>query len=721
MTASVGGAALLLCLATLRSFPAATDIVSDSLFDAYQRIQPRPDTEQPPVAVVDIDEASIASLGQWPWSRDVIARMVDRLTAAGVAAIGFDIVFSEPDRLSLEAAAENLRKRGARVDLPLDAASLDSDAALAESLSRAPAAVGLALTNENGELPPQAKAGFAYGGHDPRTYLPHFRGAVRNLDGLHAVAPGAGFFSFENSRDHIIRTMPLAAVSGDRLYPALAMETLRLALGAPGFQIRSNDASGDGGGGSPGMSAMRVGELTVPTAPDGSMRVYFSGLARMPVVGAATLLEANSDLSMLEGRIVLIGTSAVGLRDIVATPVSLSMPGVNIHAEIVDQIVAGIFLKEPDWAPGAILIATLLMGGVLVWVASRCAAQTSALLFAGLVSLCFAASWLSFARARTLLDPTGTVMTMLVIFLALTPLRLALENREKRFVKNAFGRYLAPALVERLAQEPEALELGGETRRLTVLFSDIRGFTSLSEGMDPQALTGLINDVLTPLTDVLLTHEATIDKYIGDAIMAFWNAPLDIVDHESKACRAALDMVRAVERLNLARSVPIRVGIGLNSGAACVGNLGSAHRFSYSALGDSVNLASRIESLTKFYGVTIAVSEFTRQAVADLAFLEADFVRVKGRAAPVRLYTLLGDEVMAQSEDFVAVKRRHDAFLDLYRAGDFRAAGEALATLRAMEIAELSGLYALYAERLAELAANPPEAGWDGVFVAQGK
>ncbi len=721
VTAMAGIAALLLCLAVLRAYPAATELLAEPLFDAYQNIRPRPATEQPPVAVVDIDEASIVKLGQWPWPRDVIARMVDRLTAAGVASIGFDIVFSEPDRLSLERAAEALRRRGARIDLPADAAALDNDAVLAQSFSRSNVAVGLALTDENAQPPPEARAGFAFGGGDPRAYLPHFDGAVRNLDSLHAAASGAGFFSFATSRDHVIRTMPLAAVSGGRLYPALGMETLRLALGASGFVLRGNDASGEGGGGRPGMSAMRVGEMTVPTAPDGRMRVYYSGLAAMPVLSAASLLGGAADLSMLEGRIVLVGTSALGLRDIVATPVSRATPGVNVHAEIVDQIVAGVFLEEPDWAPGAVLLATLFAGAVLIAVAGRCSAQTSALVLAGLVGLSFAASWLAFSRVHLLVDPVGAVGTLLVVFLVLTPLRLALENREKQFVKNAFGRYLAPALVERLADAPEALELGGETRRLTVLFSDIRGFTTLSEGMDPQALTGLINGVLTPLTDVLLTREATIDKYIGDAIMAFWNAPLDIANHEEKACRAALDMARAVERLNAGRDTPIRIGIGLNSGEACVGNLGSAQRFSYSALGDSVNLASRIESLTKFYGVTIAVSEFTRQKVEGLAFLEADFARVKGRAGPVRLHALLGDEAMAQSAPFAALAERHGAFLDLYRAGHFAAARDALPALRALETADLAGLYDLYAERLAALIADPPGDAWDGVFVAREK
>ncbi|WP_378943117.1 CHASE2 domain-containing protein [Mesorhizobium sp. ANAO-SY3R2] len=720
MTTLAGVLTLFLCLGLWRSFPDATAVLTNPLFDAYQRIQPRPATE-PPVAVVDIDEKSIAELGQWPWSRDVIAGMVDRLNEAGVAAIGFDIVFSEPDRLSLGRAAEELRKRGASIALPADASSLDSDRALAGSLSRANAAVGLALTDESDDAPPEAKAGFAFGGGDPRAYLPHFAGAVRNLDILHEAAPGAGFFSFATSRDHVIRTMPLVAVSADRLYPSLGVEALRLAFGASGFVIRSNDASGEGGGGRPGMSAMRVGELTVPTGADGRVRVYYSGLANMPVVSAADLLMGRGDVGALEGRIVLVGTSAVGLRDIVATPISAATPGVNVHAEIIDQIVAGVFLQEPDWARGATLLATFAAGAILILVASRRSALTSTMVFAVLVCLCLAVSWLAFSRAHYLIDPVGAVMTLLAVFLVLIPLRLALENREKQFVKNAFGRYLAPALVERLAEEPNALQLGGETRHLTVLFSDIRGFTTLSEGMDPQALTGLINDVLTPLTDVLLTREATIDKYIGDAIMAFWNAPLDIEHHEEKACRAALDMARAVERLNEGRQVPIRIGIGLNSGEACVGNLGSAQRFSYSALGDSVNLASRIESLTKFYGVTIAVSEFTRQAVEGLAFLEADFVRVKGRSAPVRLYALLGDEAVAEGEAFRSLARQHQAFLDLYRTGAFSAAVEALAALRPHETTELAGLYDLYAERLATLISDPPEGPWDGVYVARSK
>lgn len=722
-TAMVGAVTLLLCLGVLRIWPSVTDILKTPLFDGYQRLHPRTTTD-PPVAVVDIDEASIAELGQWPWSRQVIANMVERLHGLDAAAIGFDIVFSEPDRLSLARAVEALRKEGASVELPMTPDRLDSDAALAKALSTANVSVGLALTDETHQTLPHAKAAFSFGGSNPRLYLPQFSSAVRNLDILHDAAAGAGFFSFSASRDNVIRTMPLVSAAGDALFPALSIETLRLAQGASGIILRGNDASGEKGGQHPGMVEMRVGALTVPTMPDGRLRIYYSGLAGMTVISAADLLSNRltpAQTQAISGRIVLIGTSAIGLRDIVATPLAAAVPGVNVHAEIIDQIMAGVFLQEPDWAAGLALLASFAAGLLLILIASRSGAGVSTLALLVLSSVLAVFSWLFFVQARILIDPVGPVATLLIIFLVLAPLRLALANREKQFVKNAFGRYLAPSLVERLAKEPHALQLGGETRPLTVLFSDIRGFTTLSEGMDPQTLTGLINNVLTPLTDVLLAREATIDKYIGDAIMAFWNAPLDIDGHEEKACRAALDMTKALNDLNQSRPEPIRIGIGLNSGPACVGNLGSVQRFSYSALGDSVNLASRIESLTKFYGVTIAVSEFTRAAVPHFAFLEIDFVRVKGRNVPVRLYALLGDETMAKSDAFASLETQHQTMLALYYKGEFTAAQQALSALRTECPAEISDLYDLYCERLTALIADPPGDAWDGVYTARSK
>jgi adenylate cyclase len=319
------------------------------------------------------------------------------------------------------------------------------------------------------------------------------------------------------------------------------------------------------------------------------------------------------------------------------------------------------------------------------------------------------------------MDPILPVSAVALVFAATTPALLLLANRERRFIHSAFSHYLSPTLVGRLAENPGELRLGGEIRDLTVLFSDIRGFTTLSEKLDPDELTGLLNDFLTPATDVLLRADATIDKYIGDAIMAFWNAPLDIPDHPRKACIAALAMRRALDDLNRERGFDLRIGIGLNSGECCVGNLGSAQRFSYSAIGDSVNLASRIEGLTKQYGVDILVTETTREEARDLAFVEADLVRVVGREQPIRIFALVGDAGHAGSKDFRAFREAHGRFLDIYRRGDMAGARAVLSDASAIAPDQLAGLYGVYRDRLALLAKTPPEPGWDGVFVAERK
>ena len=330
------------------------------------------------------------------------------------------------------------------------------------------------------------------------------------------------------------------------------------------------------------------------------------------------------------------------------------------------------------------------------------------------------AGW-AYTQHAWLLDPLPALLCLLAVFVSMMPTLLFVGNREKRFVRSAFSRYLSPALVERLSHDAQALQLGGETRQITVLFSDIRGFTALSENLSPDALTTLLNDFLTPMTDVLLAHEATIDKYIGDAIMAFWNAPVDIAAHPRKACLAALGMAAAVDALNRERGSALRIGVGLNMGEACVGNLGSQQRFSYSAIGDTVNLASRVESLTKYYGVTLMVTDAVRAEAAELAYVEVDRVRVVGRNEPVQLFALLGDAQLAQQAEFAALAQAHAQVLALYRSGDFCAALNALQVLRMQSgAASLAGLHALYVQRLEQLIIHPPTQ-WDGIFTATSK
>ena len=698
------------------------DRLSPLVFDAYQRIQPRVETGAP-VTVVDIDEASIAELGQWPWSRALIGQMVDRLGKLGAASIAFDIVFPEPDRTSLTLVAAQLRAAGATVDIPA-ATPMDNDAVLAAAIARNYVVSGLVISDETQAALPAPKAGFAFGGSDPLGYLVSRTGGVANLAPIDAAARGTGFFSFFPEADGIVRKLPLVTSAQGRLYPTLGIEALRVAQDARSFTLRSSDASGEIAAGTPAMTAMRVGALEVPTGAEGEFWLYFSGLPSMVTIPAAALLDPDRSAAFAEriaGHIVLIGTSAVGLRDIVATPTDASLPGVRVHAELIDQMLGETFLSRPDWARGAELSLAIVLGLILVAVAQQGAAVRSAIAAVILVAIAIAVSWLAFSHYRLLLDPLLPATGVALVFIVTMPLLLLLTDRERQFVRGAFGRYLSPQLVERLGDNPGALKLGGELRDLTILFSDIRGFTGLSEKLQPDELTELLNSFLTPMTDVLLRSDATIDKYMGDAIMAFWNAPLDIADHPRKACLATLEMLAGLDRLNRERGSDLRIGIGLNSGDTCVGNLGSAQRFSYSAIGDSVNLASRVEGLTKGYGVAVLVTEATRARAADLAFLEVDLVRVVGRAEPVPVHTLLGDADYARTPQFQKLAEAHARLISSYRSADLHAADAALADVRGLADAQLGKLYDLYAGRLDDMRQAPPAPDWDGVFTARQK
>jgi adenylate cyclase len=522
----------------------------------------------------------------------------------------------------------------------------------------------------------------------------------------------------------VVRSLPLLARAGGNIYPALSIEALRVAQDAGSFIVRSTGASGEADSGRPAMTALKDGAFAMPTGPDGSFRIYYSGMPRMQTIPAAEILDPGKVAALkpaIAGHIVLIGTSAVGLRDLVATPFHVAMPGVRVHAEIIDQILGQSFLTRPDWARGAEISLAVFLGLLLLLLEWRFGAAVNSVAAVVGIAAVIGISWAAFSRLHLLLDPILPTVTLALVFAATTPALLLLANRERRFIHSAFGRYLSPTLVGRLAENPDELRLGGEIRDLTVLFSDIRGFTTLSEKFDPAALTALLNDFLTPATDVLLKAEATIDKYIGDAIMAFWNAPLDIPDHRRKACLAALAMRAALERLNRERGMNLRIGIGLHSGDCCVGNLGSAQRFSYSAIGDSVNLASRIEGLTKQYGVDILVTEETRDEARELAFIEADRVRVVGRGQPITVFALLGDAAFAAGAPFLDLRQAHERLLQAYRAGDVAEGLAALETASAMAPEAVSGLYRVYAERLAAFAETPPRPGWDGVFVAERK
>lgn len=695
--------------------------LSSLVFDFYQQVKPRQEAGAP-IVIVDIDEASLRDVGQWPWPRNEIARIVDRVKGLGAAAIAFDIVLTEPDRTSLDIAAKSLVEAGAEVKLP--DALRSNDEILAESFRRNAVTAGIVLTNETETPAPPPKTGFAFAGDDPQEYLLSFSGGVANLPILNEAAAGIGFFSLPPGRDGIVRTVPVVARGGDQLYPALAIEALRTAQGAGAVIIRATGASGEADTGKPAMTALKVGAFEVPTGAAGDFRVYFSGVPSVTRIPAAQLLSAESATQYAEalaGSIVLVGTSAVGLRDIVATPVSAATPGVEVHAEIIDQILGGEFLTRPDWALGAEFMAAIVLTLILLAAVISFGPLLGAVAMLIMVGSAIAISWFAFSESNLVIDPILPSISVFSVYVVATALLLLLTDRERQFVRRAFAQYLAPSLVERLADDPATLTLGGETREITILFSDIRGFTSLSEKMNPQEITSLLNRFLTPMTDVLLSSGATIDKYIGDAIMAFWNAPLAIDDHPRRACLAALGMLRALDELNRRENVDIRIGIGLNTGECCVGNLGSEQRFSYSAIGDAVNVTARIEGQTKPYGLQILVTELTKSRAGALAFLEVDLVRVVGRSEPIGIYALLGDDALAATEDFRALSAVHDTMLSAYRLRRFEEAATALGQVRALAPETMQTVYQIYDERIAALMTDPPDENWDGVFEASQK
>lgn len=717
------GIATLACILTIAATnQSVLDRLTALVFDGYQKARPRVEAGAP-IAVVDIDEASIAALGQWPWPRSKIATLVDRLGEMGAAAIAFDIIFSEPDRTSLALSVEALRGAGAQVILPAGQV-LDNDAILAQAIARNGVTVGIVLSNERQSEIPAAKTGFAFAGQDPQAFLLSFRGGLANLPALTDAAYGMGFFSFPPSFDGIVRTVPLVARVNGNLVPSLSVEALRTAQGAGSVIIKGTGASGEADTGRPAMTALKVGDFEVPTGREGSFWVYYSGLPSLHPISAAKVLDAASGTEFAEqvaGRIVLVGTSAIGLRDIVATPLAAGVPGVLVHAEIIDQIIGGSFLTRPDWGAGAEAATAIVLTFVLLFAALRFGPLLGAVASLFLIGAALSISWIAFAYANLLIDPVVPGVTVLAVYIVATALLFLMSDRERQFVRRAFGQYLAPALVERLAGDPSALALGGQTRELTILFCDIRGFTSLSEGLDPQSLTRLLNNFLTPMTDVLLASGATIDKYIGDSIMAFWNAPLPTEDHRRRACLAVLRMGAALDELNAREGTSIRIGVGLNTGICCVGNLGSEQRFSYSAIGDAVNVASRVEGLTKQYGLQLLVTESTVAGASDLAILEVDLVRVVGRGAPLAIFTVVGDEIFAGSEEFGRLSEAHSRMIAAYRRGEFECAGEALEAARANGLPGLAALYAVYEARLAALLAESPGPDWDGVFTAVSK
>jgi adenylate cyclase len=702
------------------------------VFDTYQKLSPRQALSDSPVVVIDIDEASLQRLGQWPWPRTTMTTILARLREAGTAAVGFDILFSEPDRLSPEQVLKYWPKFSKNKELRAQITQLGShDTQFAKEISAGNVAMGIVLTRQNRNKALKPKASFAFGGDDPKLFIPGFPGVISNLAQLNKAANGAGFLNWAPDSDQIMRRIPLLMKSGNILLPTLSIETLRIAQGAGTYVIKSSGASGvESFGSRTGIDSVRVGEVIIPTNAAGQMLIHFAYRDPRRYIPAWKIFENKIDPSRLEGRIALIGASAAGLFDIRATPLESALPGVEVHAQAIEQILTGRFLQRPDFALGAEIIFLIVLVITIIVLQRSLSAAYTALLGGIIIAILAEGSYWLFVNWGWLADPVYPTLSALAVYVTGSLISFIESEAQRQRIRSAFGFYLAPEMVQKLTENPDQLVLGGEKRELTLLFSDIRGFTTISEGLEADVLVSMINKILTPLSDAIMEHRGTIDKYMGDAIMAFWNAPLDDKDHAKNAALAALDMLARLRVLNQSlkdeakekgeTSPDIQMGVGLNTGMCSVGNMGSEQRFDYSVLGDSVNVAARLEGQTKTYGVDILLGEETAQAIEDMACIEIDLIVVKGKSRPVAIFALLGDETMANSQKFKSLIEAQAHFLSAYRSQNWNEAKSCLKNCR--ELApELELLHEIYASRIAQYQKTPPSENWDGAYISQSK
>ncbi len=711
-------------------------------FFAGLRMRLDPPELDPRIVIVDIDERSLAEVGRFPWSRDKVARLVGQLTRHyEVAAVGFDISFPEADTssgfdvLQRLAGGELRDVPGLPARLQRLQPELDYDGQLAQAIAGQPVVLGYSLSGRQrkGVLPPPAFTVEQLNGRTLNAYAA--QGYEANIARLQAVAQGAGIFTALPDSDGVVRSSALLQRIDDGYYPTLSLATVAAALRARAIAPLwegTVDTLSEAERNSGGLDAIALfspqGPLRIPVGEALTSTVQFRGRGgpaggAFRYVSAADVLAGRVQPVLLAGAIVLVGTTAPGLNDLRATPVSAEYPGVEIHANLVKSILDDSFKQRPDFAlaieAGQALLLGLLLALLLPLLAPAWAIVLSLAALAATAALNFAL----YQRYDMVLN----LATLLLLVLGLFVLNLAwgyfFEVRRGQALVSRFGEYVAPELVAEMAEDPAQYSMEGESRELTVMFVDVRGFTTISEGLSPRQLREYINLYLTAMSEEIRDrHRGTLDKYIGDAVMAFWGAPVHCADHASRAVATALAMQATAERLSqdfVQRGWPaLKIGIGLNSGTMHVGDMGSAIRRAYTVMGDAVNLASRLEGITKVYGAGIVCGALTRAEAPEFAWRELDLVRVKGKQEPVAIFEPLGLDAELDAAARGALAQWHEA-LALVRAQQWDAAQAVLAPLAAA--APGCALYALYLARIAHYRAAPPGAGWDGVTTFDSK
>ncbi len=697
------------------------------LYDTRLRLtMPRSVDER--VVILDIDEKSLATpeLGQWPWGRDVVAGLVAKLFEKyDVAILGFDVVFAEPDRSSGLRVLDGLAK-GPLKDVPDFQAALaalrprlDHDAQFVQTIKGRPVVLGYYLTSDrdartSGALPPPVL--------EPGTFanrpieFTSWTGYGANLRDFQAAAASTGHFNPIADEDGINRRVPMLAEYRGAYYEPLSLAMMRTLLGfpkvepgyPPGSVLNRHYA---------GLEWLEVGPLRIPVDENACALVpYRGGKGSFHYVSLADVYHDKVPVERLKGKIALVGTTAPGLFDLRATPVGAAYPGVEVHANLIAGMLDRSIKAKPAYVLGAEVIVLLLVGLILaIWLPflSPLRATVVSLAAVALVTGLNIGVWL---HADLVLPLAASLLMTIGLFALNMSYGFFVESRSKRELTERFGEYVPPELVDEMARDPAKYSMEGKDEVLTVLFTDIRGFTSIAEGLDPKALSAFMNEFLTAMSLVIRAHRGTLDKYVGDQIMAFWGAPVSDAQHARQAVAAALAMQVELANLNerfKARGWPqVQIGVGINTGPMSVGDMGSKLRKAYTVMGDAVNLASRLESLTKRYGVGILVGHTTREAIQDVVFREIDRVRVAGKDESVTIFEPLGLEAEIGKARAEELKLWGQA-LKAYRSQAWEQADLVLFNLQRLYAA--APLYTFYSQQVTRYRADPPRPGWDGV------
>ena len=685
------------------------------------------------VVLVTIDEKSLDELGRWPWPRVRMAQVLDALVKAEVKVVGFDIVWAEPDENSqlkvlteikqklteLKVANPNLERYIAEA-----LQEADSDRILADSLARSQRAVlgyffHFSPRESSGgqqgpakEMPPLTSFTLVKFTSEEAARVPVFEAvhAEVNIPVISQAAEGAGYFNIFPDPDGTVRWAPLVIKYQDRFYCSLSLAVLQKFQDNPPLALRIAEY---------GVDQVRLGKVSIPANEEGRLLINYRGPQKtFPHYSATDVIHGRVPEKAFQGKIALVGATAIGIYDMRVTPFEHVYPGLEIHANVIDSILQNQFLYRPNWVTLVDILVIAVVGLILGGLLPRFKAHWGALVGGALFLSVLALGQYLFETQGVWMNLTYPSLNLIFIYLGVTGYRYMTEEKEKKRVRGAFQYYLTASVVEEMLRNPDKLKLGGEKKDLTVLFSDIRGFTSISERMTPDGLVKFLNEYLTKMTDVVFKYDGLLDKYIGDAVMAVWGAPLDQPDHARRACLTALDMLDELHRLQKkwsAEGLPVlNIGIGVNAGPMVVGNMGSDRRFNYTVMGDSVNTGSRLEGLNKVYGTNIIVSQTTLEKVQEeFIARELDLVRVKGKGQPVKIFELLS-LVKTASTDQRALADGFHAALAEYRKRDWDKAREAFQKVLAQFPHD--GPAKLYLERLETLSKNPPPADWDGVY-----